>query len=90
MSVSSHIIKTLLEREWIKDVGHRDVPGKPTLFATTKVFLDYFNLKSLTELPALEASQDLEQAEEKLQQALALEVKIEKKDPDPEKEVSIT
>ncbi|MEM1244195.1 MAG: SMC-Scp complex subunit ScpB [Pseudomonadota bacterium] len=82
VSVSSHIIKTLLEREWIKAVGHRDVPGKPTIFATTKDFLDYFNLKSLAELPALENSQDLEQAEAKLQQELALEVKIEKTTPE--------
>ncbi|WP_246766250.1 SMC-Scp complex subunit ScpB, partial [Pseudomonas syringae] len=46
----SHIVKTLLEREWIRVVGYRDVPGKPAMFATTKGFLDHFNLKSLDEL----------------------------------------
>lgn len=53
VSVSSNIIKTLLEREWIRVVGHREVPGRPALYATTKAFLDYFNLKSLEELPPL-------------------------------------
>lgn len=53
VGVSSSIIKTLLEREWIRVVGHRDVPGRPALYGTTKQFLDYFNLKSLSELPEL-------------------------------------
>ncbi len=53
VSVSSHIIKSLAEREWIKVVGHRDVPGRPALYATTRQFLDYFGLKSLDELPSL-------------------------------------
>ncbi len=53
VSVSSNIIKSLLEREWIRVVGHRDVPGKPALYATTRAFLDYFNLKNLGELPPL-------------------------------------
>lgn len=60
VAVSSHIIKTLTEREWIKVVGHRDVPGRPSLYATTKGFLDYFSLKSLEELPSLGEIQDLE------------------------------
>lgn len=60
VSVSSSIVKTLLEREWIRVVGHRDVPGKPALYATTKGFLDYFNLKSLDELPSLSELQDLD------------------------------
>ena len=51
VSVRSTIIRTLQEREWIRVVGHRDVPGKPALFGTSKGFLDYFNLKSLSELP---------------------------------------
>jgi segregation and condensation protein B len=58
--VSSNIIKTLEEREWIRVVGHRDVPGKPALFGTTRGFLDYFNLKSLDELPPLSEIRDLE------------------------------
>ena len=53
VSVSSNIIKTLLEKSWVRIVGHRDLPGKPELFATTPEFLDYFNLKSLEELPGL-------------------------------------
>lgn len=61
VSVSSHIIKTLLEREWVRVVGHRDVPGRPALYATTKDFLDYFNLKSLEELPTLSEIRDLDQ-----------------------------
>lgn len=78
VAVSTYIIKTLTDREWIKVVGQKDVPGKPNLYATTKNFLDYFNLKKLTDLPPLEESQDLEEAEAKLQRELALEVKIEK------------
>jgi len=53
VGVSSSIFKTLLEREWIRLVGYKDVPGKPAIYGTTKAFLDYFNLKSLRELPEL-------------------------------------
>jgi len=53
VSVSTEIIRTLLERDWIRQVGHRDVPGKPALFGTTRTFLEHFNLKSLDELPPL-------------------------------------
>jgi len=60
VAVSSNIIKTLTEREWIKVVGHRDVPGKPSMYGTTKEFLDYFNLKSLDELPSLAELRDFE------------------------------
>ena len=58
--VSSNIIKTLEERDWIRVVGHRDVPGRPALFGTTRAFLDYFNLKSLDELPPLSEIRDME------------------------------
>jgi segregation and condensation protein B len=58
--VSTNIVKTLLEHEWIRVVGHKDVPGRPALFATTKAFLDHFNLKSLDELPPLSQIVDLE------------------------------
>jgi segregation and condensation protein B len=51
--VSSPILKTLLEREWIRVAGHRDVPGKPSVYVTTQHFLEYFNLKSIQELPDL-------------------------------------
>jgi segregation and condensation protein B len=60
VSVSSQIIKSLMEREWIKIVGHRDVPGKPALYATSREFLDYFNLKSLDELPSLAELRDID------------------------------
>ena len=62
VSVSSNIIRTLLEREWIKVVGHRDVPGRPSMYGTTKQFLDYFNLTSLSELPELGQLMDLDKA----------------------------
>ena len=66
VSVSSNIIKALLEREWVRVVGHRDVPGKPALDSTTKEFLDYFNLKSLDELPALAELKDIDAINEQL------------------------
>ena len=67
VSVSSHIIKTLLEREWVHVAGHRDVPGRPALFATTRGFLDSFNLKSLAELPSLAEIRDLDKINEELE-----------------------
>ena len=60
VGVSSNIVKTLEEREWIRVVGYRDVPGKPELFGTTRHFLDYFNLKSLDELPPLAEIRDVD------------------------------
>jgi segregation and condensation protein B len=66
VAVSSNIIKTLEEREWIRSVGHRDVPGKPELFGTTRAFLDYFNLKSLDELPPLAEIRDLNEFDPQL------------------------
>lgn len=68
--VSSHIIKTLQERNWIKVVGHKEVPGRPAMFATTKEFLDYFCLTSLDELPPLQEVRDLGVALAKLQDSL--------------------
>jgi segregation and condensation protein B len=66
--VSSNIVKTLEEREWIRVVGHRDVPGKPALFGTTRAFLDYFSLKSLDELPPLSEIRDMEDPQLRLDQ----------------------
>ena len=60
VSVSTNIIRTLLDRGWVRTVGHRDVPGKPALYATTRTFLDYFGLKSLDDLPTLAEIRDLE------------------------------
>lgn len=72
VSVSSNIIRTLQEREWVRVVGHRDVPGRPAMFATTRQFLDYFSLQNLNELPPLSEIRDLEEAAKELeQQALA-------------------
>jgi segregation and condensation protein B len=61
VSVSTDIIRTLVEREWIRQVGHRDVPGKPALYGTTRQFVEHFNLSSLAELPPLAELRDLEQ-----------------------------
>ncbi len=66
VAVSTQIIKTLEEREWIRVIGHRDVPGRPALFGTTRSFLDYFNLKSLDQLPTLAEIRDLEAMEPEL------------------------
>lgn len=60
VSVSSSIMKTLQERDWIRVVGHRDVPGKPAMYGTSKPFLDYFDLKSLDELPTLAELRDID------------------------------
>lgn len=72
VSVSSHIIKTLMEREWVRVIGYREVPGKPALYGTTKAFLDHFNLKTLNELPTLAEIKDLENQEAKLQIQLTI------------------
>jgi segregation and condensation protein B len=60
VAVSSYIIRTLMDREWIRVLGYRDVPGKPAMFGTTKEFLDYFSLKSLQDLPTLAEIKDIE------------------------------
>src|SRR5271163_1538610 len=60
VTVNPHIIKTLLERSWIRVVGHRDVPGRPELLGTTREFLDYFSLKKLDDLPTLSQLKELE------------------------------
>lgn len=67
VSVSTNIIKTMLEREWIRVIGHRDVPGKPSLYATTREFLNYFGLKSLDELPTLQEIRDLDSVNRELE-----------------------
>jgi segregation and condensation protein B len=73
VTVSSNIMKTLQEREWIRIIGYREVPGKPAIYGTTKTFLDYFNLKSLTDLPSLAEFKNLEAQEAQLQVQLAIE-----------------
>tara|TARA_B100000959_G_scaffold146552_1_gene153872 strand:+ start:6261 stop:7328 length:1068 start_codon:yes stop_codon:yes gene_type:complete len=66
VGVSPNIIRTLLDREWVRVVGHRDVPGRPAMFATTRQFLDYFNLKNLQDLPPLSEIKDLGKSEQEL------------------------
>jgi segregation and condensation protein B len=77
VSVSSNIIRTLQERSWIRVVGQRDIPGKPELLATSKEFLDYFNLKKLTELPSLSEIKDFDQINPDLFEELEKEAKNE-------------
>lgn len=60
VSISTQIMRTLQEREWVRVVGHREAPGKPAMFGTTRQFLDYFNLKSLDQLPPVAEIRDLE------------------------------
>ena len=67
VSLSANILRTLQEREWIKSVGHRDVPGRPELLGTTRAFLDYFNLKSLDQLPTLAEIKDIDNLEPELE-----------------------
>ncbi|MGR9087561.1 MAG: SMC-Scp complex subunit ScpB [Gammaproteobacteria bacterium] len=73
VSVSSSILQTLLEREWVRVVAHKEVPGRPGLYGTTKQFLDYFNIKSLNELPTLQEIQDLNLSIEQPQPPLQVE-----------------
>ncbi|MDE0841253.1 MAG: SMC-Scp complex subunit ScpB [Porticoccaceae bacterium] len=71
VAVSSDIIRVLQEREWITVVGHRDVPGRPALYATTKQFLNYFNIKNLQQLPALRDIKDFAELDPELELVLA-------------------
>ena len=77
VAVSTNIVRTLLERGWVRVVGHRDVPGKPAMFGTTKEFLDYFGLKKLDDLPPLSEIKDLEE----------LNVELELPQPSPQTEL---
>ncbi|QBM16818.1 segregation and condensation protein B [Marinobacter sp. JH2] len=84
VAVSSNIIRTLLEREWVRVVGHRDVPGRPAMYATTKQFLDYFNLTGLDELPALSEVRDLEEIGREIEKNMQGEIKLEAPSPEGE------
>ena len=79
VSVSTYMVRTLLERGWIRVVGRRDVPGKPALYATTKEFLDYFGLKKLDDLPPLSEIRDLDD----------LNVALELPEPGPQTELAV-
>ena len=88
VSVSTNIVRTLQEREWIRVVGHRDVPGKPALFGTTNTFLDSFGLQNLDDLPTLAEIRDMESLEPELQleplYPASLDSSGEENDIDPE------
>lgn len=72
VAVSSHIVRTLTERDWIKVVGHKEVPGRPSLLATTKTFLDYFSLESLSDLPPMETfTEQVGDLEEHIQESVS-------------------
>jgi segregation and condensation protein B len=66
VGVSSTVIKTLLERDWIRVLGHKEVPGRPALYGSTRKFLDYFNLRSLDDLPSLAELKDLNELQPQL------------------------
>lgn len=92
VSVSTNIIRTLQEREWIRVVGHRDVPGKPALFGTTRTFLDSFNLQNLDDLPTLAEIRDMENLEPELQleqavPATGVQETDDESDDDPDDEL---
>lgn len=76
VTVSSNIVRTLLEREWIRVVGHRDVPGRPALYGTTRQFLDYFNLSSLDQLPPLSEVRDIEEIGREVEKRLQAELEF--------------
>ncbi len=82
VTVSSNIIRTLLEREWVRVVGHRDVPGRPAMYATTKQFLDYFNLTGLDELPPLSEVRDLEEIGREIEKNIQGEIQFESSEDD--------
>lgn len=84
VSVASSIMRTLEEREWIRVVGYRDVPGKPALFGTTRLFLDYFNLKSLDQLPTLAEIRDLAELEPQLALVASIETSAESDTESPD------
>lgn len=77
VTVSSNIIRTLLEREWVRVVGHRDVPGRPAMYATTKQFLDYFNLAGLDQMPPLSEVRDLEEIGREIEKSIQAEIEFE-------------
>jgi len=88
VAVSTKIIQTLLEREWVAVVGHKAVPGQPALYAPTRQLFDYFNIKDMNELPPLADLVDLEDVGEKLSKQLALSIP-EQENADEEVEETI-
>ena len=70
VAVSSNIIRTLVEREWVRIVGHRELPGRPAIYGTTRQFLDYFNLAGLDQLPPLSDSRELDEIGREIEQSI--------------------
>jgi segregation and condensation protein B len=79
VAVATNIVKSLTERGWVRVVGHRDVPGKPAMYATTRQFLDYFNLQSLDDLPTLAELRDIDKLNEEL---MFDELAVQREEPD--------
>jgi len=77
VTVSTNIIRTLQEREWVRVVGHRDVPGRPAMYATTRQFLDYFNLQGLDQLPPLSEIRDLDEIGREIAKNMQAEIEFE-------------
>lgn len=77
VAVSSNIVRTLQERGWIRVVGQRDVPGRPSMYATTREFLDYFNLKALDQLPSLAEIRDLDEIGREFEARLQAELEFD-------------
>lgn len=77
VSVSSHIVRTLMEREWVRVVGHRDVPGRPAMYATTRQFLDYFNLSGLDQMPPLSEVRDLDEIGREIEKNMQAEIEFD-------------
>ncbi|MBS3804074.1 MAG: SMC-Scp complex subunit ScpB [Oleiphilaceae bacterium] len=77
VTVSSNIVRTLLEREWVRIVGHKDVPGRPAMYATTKLFLDYFGLGALDQLPPLSEIRDLDEIGREIEKTIQAEIEFE-------------
>lgn len=86
VTVSSNIIRTLMEREWVRIVGHKDVPGRPAMYATTRQFLDYFSMTSLEQLPPLSEIRDLEEIGREIEQKIQAEIQFETPDSTPEED----
>lgn len=84
VTVSSNIIRTLMEREWVRIVGHKDVPGRPAMYATTRQFLDYFNMASLEQLPPLSEIRDLEEIGREIEQKMQAEIQFDTPGDDAE------
>ncbi|SOB75721.1 segregation and condensation protein B [Marinobacter sp. LV10R510-11A] len=83
VTVSSNIIRTLLEREWVSVVGHRDVPGRPAMYATTRQFLDYFNLSGLGQLPPLSEIRDLDEIGREIEKNIQAKIKFDSAPAEP-------